>query len=59
MIAGIGWQDLVAVFATLGAGSWLFRRWLLKRRTKKVGCDQCAASMHARMSAPRRPLKSP
>ena len=52
MIAGIGWQDLAALAATLAAGAWLFRRWLRKRRTK-VGCDQCAASMHARMS--RRP----
>ena len=58
MIAGIGWQDLVAIVATLGAGSWLFRRWLRKRRTK-VGCDTCAASMHARMSTGRRSVKSP
>ncbi|HYR51206.1 MAG TPA: hypothetical protein VET83_01175 [Candidatus Dormibacteraeota bacterium] len=49
MIAGIGWQDLVALSATLGAGAWLFRRWLLKRRAK-AGCDTCAASMHARMA---------
>jgi len=41
MIAGIGWQDLVALSATLGAGAWLFRRWLLKRRAK-AGCDTCA-----------------
>ena len=49
MMAGAGWQDLTAAFATLVAGGWLFRRWFLKRRTK-AGCDQCAASMHARMA---------
>ena len=52
-----GWQDALAVLAALAAGAWLFRRWRIRRRTK-VGCDTCAASMHARMKADRAP-KSP
>ncbi len=56
MTGMMGWQDLVAALATLVAGAWLFRRWLVKRRAK-TGCDQCAASMHARLSAARRNAK--
>ena len=37
------WQDLIAVVATLIAGAWLLRRWIVKRRTK-AGCDTCAAA---------------
>ena len=48
----VGWQDMIAIAATLAAGGWLFRRWLKKRRTK-VGCDSCAAAVHSRMA--RRP----
>jgi hypothetical protein len=47
-MTGAAWQDLIAALATLVAGAWLFRRWLVRRRTK-VGCDTCAASMHARL----------
>jgi cytochrome c oxidase assembly factor CtaG len=50
-----GWQDLVALLATLAAGAWLFRRWLVKRRAGK-GCDQCAAMLHTRVA--QRPAKS-
>jgi hypothetical protein len=50
-----GWQDLIAALAALLAGGWLFRRWLVKRRTAK-GCDSCAAMAHSRMARP--PAKS-
>jgi hypothetical protein len=46
-----GWQDLIAALAALLAASWLFRRWILKRRAR-AGCDTCAASF--RKSATRR-----
>ena len=49
-MTGAAWQDAIAALATLLAGAWLFRRWLVRRRTK-VGCDTCAASMHARLNA--------
>jgi hypothetical protein len=47
-MTGAAWQDVIAALAALAAGAWLFRRWLVRRRTK-VGCDTCAASMHARL----------
>ena len=47
-----GWQDAIAGIAALIAGAWLFQRWLAKRRSK-VGCDTCAASMHARIQKSR------
>ena len=46
------WQDLVAVLAALLAGAWLFRRWMIKRRTRS-GCDTCAAAAHASHAARR------
>jgi cytochrome c oxidase assembly factor CtaG len=49
-----GWQDLIAALAALAASAWLFRRWLVKRRTQK-GCDSCAAMVHSRMG--QRPAK--
>jgi len=49
---GTAWQDLIAALVALTAGAWLLRRWLVKRRTK-VGCDTCAASMHARLQSAR------
>ncbi len=49
MIAGATWQDLIAAFAALIAGAWLFRRWRLKRRARS-GCDQCAAAAHGALS---------
>ncbi len=55
MIAGAGWQDLVAVLTALVAGAWLFRRWRHKKRMR-AGCDACAAAVHSRMA--RRPAKS-
>jgi len=55
MSAGATWQDLIAALVTLLAGAWLFRRWLLKRRTR-AGCDTCAAAVHSRMA--RRPAKT-
>jgi hypothetical protein len=48
-----GWQDAIAAVVALIAGAWLFQRWLAKRRSKKVGCDTCAASMHARIQKSR------
>jgi len=47
-MTGAAWQDAIAALAAVIAGAWLFRRWLVRRRTK-VGCDTCAASMHARL----------
>jgi hypothetical protein len=51
------WQDLIAALAALIAGAWLFQRWRAKRRAK-VGCDTCAAAMHARISRDR-PASNP
>jgi hypothetical protein len=48
-MTGAAWQDVIAALVALAAGAWLFRRWLVRRRTK-VGCDTCAASMHARLN---------
>ncbi|HMI31614.1 MAG TPA: hypothetical protein VK527_07735 [Candidatus Limnocylindrales bacterium] len=53
MIPATTWQDLIAVFAALLAGGWLFRRWMIKRRTRS-GCDTCAAAAHVAHAA-RRP----
>jgi hypothetical protein len=50
-----GWQDLIVALAALAAFAWLFRRWLVKRRTRK-GCDSCAAMVHSRIS--QRPAKA-
>ncbi len=51
-----GWQqDLIVALAALAAVAWLFRRWLIKRRTRK-GCDSCAAMVHSRMG--QRPAKA-
>lgn len=52
MSATATWQDLIAVLATLLAGAWLFRRWMIKRRTRS-GCDTCAAAAHAARAARR------
>jgi len=52
MMTGTTWQDLIAVLATLTAGAWLLRRWIVKRRTK-AGCDTCAAAFIK--AQPRRP----
>ena len=51
-MTGPTWQDLIAALAALIAGAWLFRRWLARRRAR-LGCDTCAASMHARLNAGR------
>ena len=52
MSASTTWQDLIAVLATLLAGAWLFRRWMIKRRTR-AGCDTCAAAAHVAHAARR------
>ena len=51
-MTGATWQDLIAALVALIAGAWLFRRWLVRRRAR-LGCDTCAASMHARLKSAR------
>jgi hypothetical protein len=49
------WQHVLAGGITAGAGAWLLRRRILKRRSK-TGCDACAAAAAATRRPPKPPL---